>query len=174
MRRPNTAGGRASSIKQKRYCLSQEQLEELKEAFDLFDTNQSGDIDSREFKAALRALGFEVSNEDVRRMFEEIGKECLETITFNDFCTLMTGRMPDRDSREEINKMFVLFDEDQTGKISFRNLKRIAQELNENITDSELQEMIDEADRDGDGLINFEEFYEIMRHRSDPLDGADE
>ena len=46
-----------------------------------------------------------------------------------------------------------LFDDDETGKITFRNLKRVAKELGENMTDEELQEMIDEADRDGDGEV---------------------
>merc|ERR1711879_577467 len=81
------------------------------------------------------------------------------------FCEMMRGRMPDKNSRAEIDKVFALFDEDQTGKISFRNLKRIAQELGENLTDEELQEMIEEADRDGDGLINPDEFYRVMRKR---------
>ena len=43
----------------------------------------------------------------------------------------------------------------------------------ENLTDEELQEMIDEADRDGDGVINEEEFYRVMRKRENPLDEID-
>ena len=62
---------------------------------------------------------------------------------------MMTAKMGEKDSREEILKAFRLFDDDETGKITFRNLKRVAKELGENMTDEELQEMIDEADRDG-------------------------
>ena len=53
-----------------------------------------------------------------------------------------------------------------SGKISFKNLKRVAKELGERMTDEELQEMIDEADRDGDGEINEEEFLRIMKKTS--------
>ena len=51
---------------------------------------------------------------------------------------------------------------------------RVANELGENLTDEELQEMIDEADRDGDGLINEDEFFRVMKKRGDnPLDDLD-
>ena len=69
---------------------------------------------------------------------------------------MMTGKMGDRDSPEEIRRVFKLFDDDETGKISFRNLKRVARELGENMTDEELQEMINKADLDGDGEVNEE------------------
>jgi len=69
----------------------------------------------------------------------------------------------ERDSKEEILKAFRLFDDDETGKISFKNLKRVAAELGEKISDEELREMIEEADRDGDGEINEEEFLRIMK-----------
>lgn len=72
----------------------------------------------------------------------------------------------EKDSREEILKAFRLFDDDETGKITFRNLKRVAKELGENMTDEELAEMIEEADRDGDGEINEDEFLRIMKKTS--------
>ena len=65
-----------------------------------------------------------------------------------------------------MKKVFNLFDDDGTGKISHRNLKRVAKELGETMTDSELLEMIARADTDSDGEINFEEFYNIMTKKT--------
>jgi centrin-1 len=70
----------------------------------------------------------------------------------------------EKDSREEILKAFRLFDDDETGKISLKNLRRVAKEIGENMTDEELQEMIDEADRDDDGEINEEEYVLFVVH----------
>ena len=58
---------------------------------------------------------------------------------------LMAGKMATRDSRSEIAKVFRLFDEDQTGKISFANLKRVIEMVGEKIPDSEIHEMINEV-----------------------------
>lgn len=70
--------------------------------------------------------------------------------------------------------MFRLFDEDNTGFITFRNLRKICQELGESLTDAEIQEMITEADTDDDGQISFQEFYRVMKKRGDnPLDDWD-
>merc|ERR1711924_192031 len=89
------------------------------------------------------ALGLDAKKDEIRRMINDIDKDGSGTIDFNEFLNMMTARMGDRDSREEIVKVFRLFDDDETGKISFKNLKRVAQELGENMTDEELQEMID-------------------------------
>ncbi|KAM5222004.1 centrin-1 [Ctenodactylus gundi] len=146
--------------------LTEEQKQEVREAFDLFDSDGSGTIDVKELKVALRALGFEPRKEEMKKMISEVDKEGAGKISFNDFLAVMTQKMADKDTKEEILKAFRLFDDDKTGKISFKNLKRVAQELGENLTDEELQEMIDEADRDGDGEVNEEEFLRIMKKTS--------
>merc|ERR1712028_166924 len=143
--------------------LTDDQIQEIREAFDLFDTDGSGTIDAKELKVAMRALGLDAKKDEIRRMINDIDKDGSGTIDFNEFLNMMTARMGDRDSREEIVKVFRLFDDDETGKISFKNLKRVAQEL---------QEMIDEADRDGDGEVNEEEFFRIMKRRGFPCSGA--
>lgn len=99
-------------------------------------------------------------------MILEVDPDASGKVTYENFLSLMTVKMAEKDSKEEIMKAFKLFDDDETGKISFKNLKRVAKELGENLTDEELQEMIDEADYDGDGEISQDEFLRIMKKTS--------
>ncbi|KAM4732519.1 uncharacterized protein cetn4 [Anableps anableps] len=146
--------------------LTEEQRQEIKEAFDLFDTDGTGTIEVKELKVAMRALGFEPKKEEIKKMVTDFVKDGSGTIDFDDFVSMMTQKMNEKDTKEEIMKAFRLFDDDCTGKISFKNLKRVAKELGENLTDEELQEMIDEADQDGDGEVNEQEFLRIMKKTS--------
>ena len=65
----------------------------------------------------------------------------------------MTHKILNRDPKDDILKAFRLFDDDETGKISFKNLKRVAKELGERMADEDLQEMIDDADSIRDGEV---------------------
>ena len=76
--------------------------------------------------------------------------------------TLMTRRVNDKDTRENINKIFALYDDERTGFISAKNLRRVAQELGENISNEEIDELIQRADVDQDGLVSEEEFFQIV------------
>ena len=148
--------------------ITEEQRLEIKEVFDLFDSDGNGTINAKELKVAMRALGFEPKKEEIQRMISEVDVDNSGTIDFQEFLVLMTNKIGEMDTREELLKAFHLFDDDNTGKISLANLKRVAIELGENMTDDELQEMIDEADRDGDGEVNEEEFIRIMK-KNKPL-----
>jgi len=76
----------------------------------------------------------------------------------------MTAKMSDRDTKEDLQKVFKLFlgDDDKSDRIALKHLKRVARELNENMSDDELNEMIVRADLDRDGYVDFNEFYQIM------------
>ena len=146
--------------------LTEEQKQEIKEAFDLFDTDKTGTIDYHELKVAMRALGFDVKKQEVLGLMREYDRDGAGQIEYVDFLEIMTAKISDRDPVEEILKAFKLFDEDNTGRISVRNLRRVARELGENLSDDELQAMIDEFDKDGDGEISEQEFLGIMKQTS--------
>merc|ERR1711982_314896 len=96
--------------------LTEDQLDEIREAFSLFDADASGMIDVRELKAATRALGFEVKNEELKKMVTDVDNDGNGTIEFAEFPAMMTGKMGEKDTREDIEKVFKLFDDDNTNK----------------------------------------------------------
>ena len=111
---------------------------------------------------ALRALGFDSKKEKVRKMIADIDLDGSGTIDFEEFVEMMTGKMGDRDSPEEIRRVFKLFDDDETGTISLKNLRRVAKELGENMTDEELQAVINFCDVDGRGEVTQKDFVALM------------
>ncbi|RZC70228.1 hypothetical protein C5167_033360 [Papaver somniferum] len=68
----------------------------------------------------------------------------------------------DTDSEEELKEAFKVFDKDQNGFISAAELRHVMTNLGEKLTDDEVDEMIREADVDGDGQVNYEEFVRMM------------
>merc|ERR1712071_677939 len=89
--------------------LTEEQKQEIREAFDLFDTDGSGTIDARELKVAMRALGFEPKKEEIRKMIADADRDGSGVIDFPEFLDMMTQKMAERDPREEMLKAFRLF-----------------------------------------------------------------
>ncbi|KAH0945832.1 hypothetical protein HN011_011132 [Eciton burchellii] len=146
-----------------KFELTEEQRADIKEAFDLFDPDGTGKIATKELKVTFRALGFEPTKEELKKFIADFDPDGLGKLSYEEFLHLMTVKMAEKDSKDDLIRAFRLFDDDDTGKISFKNLKRVAIELGETLTDEEIQEMIDEADKDGDGEISQEEFLRIMK-----------
>lgn len=162
---------------QYRQELTEAQKAEIKEAFDLFDTNGHGVIDIKDLKVALRALGFEPAKEEIKRLISDLNnngassganrerekdKEGQVTIDFNDFLEIMTTKMSERDSSDELEKAFILFSQNKPF-IEFQDLKRIARELGETMSDDELKEMMFEANKtDRDGSVDRKDFLSIL------------
>merc|ERR1712100_177939 len=133
----------------------------------LFDTDGTGTIEAKELKVALRALGFEPKKEELKKLVSDLDKSGGSSsgqgqLDFNEFLEIMTAKMSEKDSKEQIQKAFLLF-KGPSGKISFDDLKAVAKELGETMSDEELMEMIKEADKDEGGEVSEEEFMRIIR-----------
>eukprot|EP00743_Colponemidia_sp_Colp-15_P002048 GILK01002222.1.p1 GENE.GILK01002222.1~~GILK01002222.1.p1 ORF type:complete len:184 (-),score=36.22 GILK01002222.1:186-698(-) len=166
MRRTGASPARRRTFE--RPGLTEDEIEEIREAFNLFDTDGSGTIDPKELKAAMQSLGFEQKNPTIYQMIADLDKEGNAPIDFEEFLDAITAKLGDKETRDGIGKIFSLFDDDHTGSISLRNLKRVAKELGETMTEDELREMIERADSDGDGEISLEDFYTIMTKKTFP------
>ena len=126
-----------------------------------------------ELKVAINSLGIEAKAQAVYQMIAELDKDGSGLIEFDEFFKMMTTRPSTNESREEVHKVFVTFDNQKTGKfevnagfIALKDLRRVAKDLGELTDDNTLQEMIERADFDLDGLVSEEEFYNLLTKKA--------
>merc|ERR1712006_70012 len=116
-----------------------------------------------------RALGFEVENEELKKMVTDVDNDGNGTIEFSEFLDMIpprwARRTPVRTSRRCSSCSMTT-----TPTRSPSATSPAWPELGENIDDEELQDMINQADRDGDGEINIDEFYRIMKKKGNFLE----
>jgi centrin-3 len=156
--------------------LSEEQREEISEAFNLFDLDKDGYIDYHELKVAMKALGFDLPKQEIISILNTHGVSTTQTsskapqkapapprrlLSFQTFQSLLATRILSRNPRDEIDRAFDLFDEGGKGRITLQDLTRVARELGEGLSHDELVAMIEEFDMDGDSAISREEFVGI-------------
>ncbi|KAJ1686736.1 hypothetical protein LUZ63_018126 [Rhynchospora breviuscula] len=156
--------------------LSHEQIAEFKEAFSLFDKDGDGTITTRELGTVMRALSQNPTEAELQEMIKEVDADGSGTVDFNEFLTLMAHKLKDKESEDELREAFRVFDKDQNGFISGAELRHVMTNLGEKLTDEEVQEMVREADTDGDGQINYDEFVKVMiaKRRLKRLETANE
>lgn len=151
--------------KKERPVLSEEEINELKETFDLFDEDKSGTIDPEEIKKALDNLGLEKRNPIVYRMISDL-QSLKGEIDFDTFIDTITDRLGHTQSQEGLQKLFALYDTDGTGSIDFQKLRAVAKELGETMNDEEIKEMMHHIHvlnrTENKEEISFQEFYEIV------------
>ncbi|CAH1801598.1 unnamed protein product [Owenia fusiformis] len=143
------------------------QVKELKEAFRLFDKDGDGSIDTEELGTVMRNLGQFPSSDELTRMLEEIDIDGDGQFSFEEFVQLMANmgsisEDAEEDEEEELRQAFMVFDRQGCGYIGASDLRAVLQNIGEDLTEEEIDEMIAEVDIDGDGRIDFEEFIACM------------
>jgi centrin-1 len=151
--------------------LSQDEVDEIRQAFDLFDTNGTGRIDPKELKAAMQSLGFDTKNPTIFQLIADLDTpEAAKKggIEFEAFVEAINNKLGDKETKDGIRRIFDLFiDDPQSETITLASLRRIARELGEQMSNEELKDMLERASSNGTEL-SFEEFYDIMTKKSFP------
>ncbi|XP_040570186.1 neo-calmodulin [Lepeophtheirus salmonis] len=141
--------------------LSGPELDCLKEAFALFDADHDGEITIGELGRVMKNHGLNPTEDELKDMIRNVDKNSNGAIDFNEFIEMMLRR--DSKIEEDVVHAFRVFDRDGDGLISKEELKLTMNNLGEPLTDAEVKAMIEEADMDGDGRINFQEFSRLMQ-----------
>ena len=139
--------------------------DEIKEAFELFDSNGDGKINVREIRGAMQSIGYDEKNPTVYEVITELDNPRSKNsggATFNDFCQTVNYRVPEKETTEDLRKVFNLFlDDPNSDTTSLESIKRVADELGENIEELELNAMLNKASKSG-ARLTFDDFVAIM------------
>ncbi len=103
-----------------------ELVQEIKAAFDLFDADQGGSVDTKELKAAMTSLGFEAKNGSIFQMISELDSDGNGNLDFGEWLALMTAKVGDKNTRAHFAKVFAMYDDERTGFLSAKNLRKVA------------------------------------------------
>ena len=139
--------------------LTEEQKREIKEAFSTFE--ETG-IEPDELKSAMQALGFDAKNPDVQKILDKLDRH-KSPLSYEEYMDVMIDKGADKDPEVEMRKAFKVLCEEGTDKITLKSLSKICADLGEKISEEELQEMINEADKDQDEEVGEEDFIKIMQ-----------
>ena len=139
--------------------------DEISKAFELFDQNGTGKIDPKEIKLAMQSLGYDERNPLMYQIVAELDTPLNNKkggVSFNDFCQTVNNRVPEREATEDLRKVYNLFLENPNDTTTtLASIKRVADELGENIEEAELNAMLLKASKSGPNLT-FDEFVAIM------------
>ncbi|KAH7702073.1 Calmodulin [Aphelenchoides avenae] len=144
--------------------MSADMIEEFRDAFELFDKDGDGFVTAVELGTVMRSLGLEPTDEELDDLVREIDEDGNGTIELEEFVKIMNRRAATEEDREkELHESFQIFDRDNDGLISPYDIQFVLMNLGEKLSDEEAGEIIREADKDGDGQVNFAEFMYLMR-----------
>ena len=148
------------------YRLSEEQIGQIIDAFNTVDTDRDGVIAASHLGKVLKLLGENPTDADLQDMINDVDQDGSGSIEFPELLTMMAKKISELEMEDEIREAFRVFDRDGNGFITRHELRVVMMNMGERISDEECEQLVDEADIDGDGQINYEEFYLMMNNFS--------
>ncbi|KNC55053.1 calmodulin [Thecamonas trahens ATCC 50062] len=145
-----------------------ERLALMREMFETFDSDSSGEISLTELSALLRSLGFAADDELVTFMGQAVDVDGSGDIDFDEFCLLIEGyhRMQSMSIDESITALFELFDKDSSGSISVAEFSDVLNSISSLFSEHDIKELVVEVDTNADGIIDMNEFAVWVRAHS--------
>ena len=154
-----------AKVKIQRPGLSNEEIEEIKNAFDKYDLQKTGKIKPKQFLKEMSSMGFNIKAPYIYKLISELDTEEAEKnggVPIDEIFKAINNKLGNTESEEGIKQIFELFKENpDDNTLSLDSLKAIASSFGISITDEEIKNMLEKASESGEGLT-FEEFCKLM------------
>ncbi|KAJ1348231.1 hypothetical protein KIN20_003488 [Parelaphostrongylus tenuis] len=134
--------------------LNEEEIDQFKEAFVLFDKDGNGTISTKELGIAMRALGQNPTEQQILEIINDVDMDGNGQIEFPEFCVLMKRMMKESDS-EMIREAFRVFDKDGNGVITASEFKHFMTHMGMQFSEEEVDELIKEVDCNANPLKGY-------------------
>ncbi|CAF2774344.1 unnamed protein product [Rotaria sp. Silwood2] len=142
--------------------LTNAQRQELKDAFDLFDSDKSGKISEKELGNVFKALSIKVSDSQLKKLVAEMDTDKSGQIEFDEFCRVMADAFFKKHSQDELRAAFRQFDQDGSGFIQASELENIMIKMGKRFNKAQIDALVKSLDTSGDGKISFDEFVQLF------------
>ena len=139
---------------------NKEELNSLAKSFKLF-ADKSGVMNLNNMVIAMKELKFDQSEPVVYDLISELESENRNGLTYDEFVDKLTEKLRDRESQKATERVYDLFVEDPKGTVTFEVLKKVHQDIGEDISEDDLRRLIKSGASNGTD-IPYEEFHSIM------------
>ncbi|NP_001268756.2 calmodulin-like protein 4 [Heterocephalus glaber] len=140
--------------------LSQDQINEYKECFSLYDKQQRGKIKATDLLVAMRCLGASPTRGEVEQHLKTHLIDRNGELDFSTFLTIMHTQIKQEDPKKEILLAMLMADKEKKGYIMASELQSKLMKLGEKLTQKEVDELFKEADIEPSGQVKYDEFIQ--------------
>ena len=116
--------------------------------------------------AVLQFMGHNPTLKEVQEIIKSVDADDTGEIEFDEFLEVMTAKITDKNTKEEIDRVFKLFDKDRNGTLEADDLHRVCKELGEDMPEEDIREVIQRMDLDGDGAVGLDDFYNVLTKKT--------
>merc|ERR1719342_179312 len=110
----------------------------------------------------MRSMGQNPTEDELLALVMEVDINGDGTIDFQEFLGMMKQKANEADQESDLKEAFKIFDRDKNGYIDMKELKQVACMLGATLTKDEVAEFMKEADVDGNGKLDYDEFVKMM------------
>ena len=145
--------------------LSEEQIEEFREAFSLFDPDGQGFIETKELGTVLRSLGIHATDEEKNEYIEKYDQEQEDKIYFNDILEIIIKKISESKPEDELFEALNLFDTEKRHEIDVDQFREEFKENLTNVPENEINDIIEFLKHEGRNTINIQEAVQNLSEK---------